>query len=224
MDVKSLFTNIPRVEGINAVAKAPEKIKDVNISSRDIIKFLSLTLYFNNFEFSRKHFLQMKVSSMGSKSSWSYVDIFMNEFETKHIYPRISNLTLTYFRFVNDSLLTFFKEINTVHESIKFDCKYSLKSTNFLDTTVFKNNQRSLSTKLFAKGPHITYAKQIRFLTLPPSKYASVLFDINPPSLPVLAYAATRGLQSMKIINFNNTAVLNEFHLFINLFDVQVTI
>ena len=50
-----------------------------------------------------------------------------------------------------ESLLTFFKEINTVHESIKFDCKYSLESINFLDRTVFKNNQRSLSTKLFAE-------------------------------------------------------------------------
>ena len=78
-----------------------------------------------------------------------------------HIYPRISNDTLAYFRFVDDifmtwigskeSLLAFFNEINTVHESIKFDCKYSLESINFLDTAVFKNNQLSLSTKIFSK-------------------------------------------------------------------------
>ena len=69
----------------------------------------------------------------------------MVEFETKHIYPHISNHTLAYFQFLDDtfmiwiglkeSLLAFFKEINTIHESIKFDCKYSLKSINFLDTT-----------------------------------------------------------------------------------------
>ena len=72
-----------------------------------------------------------------------------------------SNHTLAYFRFVDEisiiwigskeSFLTFFKEINTLHGSIKFDCKYSLKNISFLNTTVFKNNQRSLSTKLFAK-------------------------------------------------------------------------
>ena len=72
---------------------------------------------------------------MGSKSSCH--DIFMDEFETKQMYPHVANLTLDYFRFVDDifinwigskdSLFTFFKEINTVHESIKFDCKYSLK-------------------------------------------------------------------------------------------------
>ena len=70
-------------------------------------------------------------------------------------------MTLAYFRFADDifmiwigskeSLLAFFNEINTMHESIKFDCKYSLGSINFLDTTVFKNSQRSLSTKLFSK-------------------------------------------------------------------------
>ena len=98
---------------------------------------------------------------MGSKSSCRYADIYRDEFETKHIYPRISNDTLAYFRVVDDifmiwigskeSLLAFFNEINTEHESINFDCKYSLESINFLDTTVFKNNQRFLSTKLFSK-------------------------------------------------------------------------
>ena len=50
-----------------------------------------------------------------------------------------------------ESLLAFCNEINTVHESINFDCKYSLESINFLVTTFFKNNQRSPSTKLFSK-------------------------------------------------------------------------
>ncbi|MCH2406292.1 MAG: hypothetical protein MK200_08895, partial [Nitrosopumilus sp.] len=37
------------------------------------------------------------------------------------------------------------------HESIKFDCTYSNDKINFLDTTVFKNDRKSLSTKLFTK-------------------------------------------------------------------------
>ena len=161
MDVKSLFTNIPHSEGINAVARALEKLENSNVSNRVIIKLLSLTLYLNNFEFNGKQFLQKKGSSMGSKSSCRYADIFMDDFETKQIYPRTSNQSLAYFRFVDDifmvwigseeSLLVFFKEINTVHENIKFDCKYSYKSIDFLDATVFKNNQQSLSTKLFTK-------------------------------------------------------------------------
>ena len=48
-------------------------------------------------------------------------------------------------------LLSFFKEINTVHNSIKFDCNYSKEKVNFSDTTVFRNEQNDLSTKLYAK-------------------------------------------------------------------------
>ena len=69
MDVKSLFTQIPHTEGINAVARAIENAKNTNMSNRVILKLLSLTLHLNNFEFNGKHYLQKKGSSMGSKSS-----------------------------------------------------------------------------------------------------------------------------------------------------------
>ena len=47
---------------------------------------------------------------------------------------------------------------------------------------------------------HITYyvRKKIRFLTLPPSKYASVLFDLNPPSLPVRGNQRTTKYENNK--------------------------
>ena len=79
---------------------------------------------------------------MGSKCSCSYANIFMDDFETKYIYPRISRNYLCYLRFV---------EINTVHDTFKFDCQYSFNSINFLDTAVYKNKHNSLSTKLFTK-------------------------------------------------------------------------
>ena len=161
MDVKSLFTQIPHNEGINAVARTLERLEKSNVSNRVILKLLSLTLHLNNFEFNGKHFLQKKGSSMGSKSSCRYADIFMDDFETRYIYPRISDKYLAYYRFVDDifmlwtgtkaDLLAFFKEINTVHESIKFDCKFSYTSINFLDTTVYKNERNCLSTKVYTK-------------------------------------------------------------------------
>ena len=42
MDVKSLYTNIRHTEGIQSIAKALEDRKDENMSTRVIIKFLSL--------------------------------------------------------------------------------------------------------------------------------------------------------------------------------------
>ena len=85
----------------------------------------------------------------------------MDNFERRYIYPRIIDKYLAYYRFVDDifivwtgteeELLAFFDEINKVHDHIKFDSNYSKNSINFLDTTVFKNERRSLSTKLYTK-------------------------------------------------------------------------
>ena len=99
---------------------------------------------------------------MGSKSSCHYADVFMDDFEIKHIYPRTLNQALAYYRFVDDIFMlwteseakfkTFFEQINKTHSTIKFDYKYSYESIEFLDTLVFKNNRNSLSTKLYSKA------------------------------------------------------------------------
>ena len=161
MDVKSLYTNIPHSEGINAVAKALEKEDNKSISSRVIIKFLSLILNLNNFTFNNENVLQIKGCAMGAKCSSTYGNIFMGEIEENHIYPLTDNNTKCYFRFIDDiffiwhkseSLLKeVFQRLNQAHPSIKFDCKYSYKEINFLDTTVIINNDRSLTTKLHTK-------------------------------------------------------------------------
>ena len=158
MDVKSLFTNIPNIEGINAVAKALENQMDLKIPTRVIIKFLHLTLTLNNFSFNGRNIFQKKGSSMGSKSSCRYAVVFMDDFENKHIYPRTLNQALAYYDDIfmlwtesEAKLKAFFEQINKTHSMIKFDYKYSYESIEFLDTLVFKNNRNSLSTKLYSK-------------------------------------------------------------------------
>ena len=51
MDIASLYTNILHKEGINAVAQSLEENNSVSISTRVIVKFLSLVLNLNNFTF-----------------------------------------------------------------------------------------------------------------------------------------------------------------------------
>ena len=50
-----------------------------------------------------------------------------------------------------EELLESFEDINSLHRTIKFDYKYSKKSIDFLDTTVYLNKEGKLSTKLYVK-------------------------------------------------------------------------
>ena len=81
--------------------------------------------------------------------------------EKFEIYPPINGKHLCYYRFRDDifmiwtggekALKEFFIKINTLHNSIKFDCKYSKKEINFLDTTVTIEENGTLNTKLYQK-------------------------------------------------------------------------
>ena len=98
---------------------------------------------------------------MGSKCLCSYTNLFMGKFEKNCIYPLISNKCICYFRYVDDifmiwtesetELNQFFTKLNFVHATIKFECKYSNKEINFLDTIVCICRSNTLITKLYKK-------------------------------------------------------------------------
>ena len=68
---------------------------------------------------------------MGTICAPAYANIFMVEFEVKHIYPKIESKATTYLRYIDDifmiwtkstsELKAFLEEINSIHHSIKFD-------------------------------------------------------------------------------------------------------
>ena len=160
MDVRSLYTNIPNEEGIQAVRES------LNASStrrptRIITTFLRLILTLNNFIFNGINFLQLIGCAMGTKCAPSYANIFMGKFEELHIYQRIRSKTLLYLRYIDDlffifngteeELKRFFQEINQVHRTIKFDYTYSKKEINFLDLIIYKDGKGKLQTKVYTK-------------------------------------------------------------------------
>ena len=161
MDVSSLYTNIPHREGLNAVARALEARTNRSVPTRVLLKFLSMILHLNNFCFNDTNYIQTKGCAMGSKCSGSYADIFMGDFEARHIYPRINGKHKAYTRFKDDifliwtggeaALLDFFQEINAVHGSIKFECKHAKDIINFLDTNIHINPDGTLKTSLYRK-------------------------------------------------------------------------
>ena len=84
----------------------------------------------------------------------------MGWFEEKFIYSLPTNLSDFYLRFIGDIFLIwngtktefddFVKRINEPHPSIKFEYEISQIEINFLDTTVFKVDNK-LRTKVYVK-------------------------------------------------------------------------
>ena len=89
-----------------------------------------------------------RIVSWALNAHQAFDNMFMGTFEEKYIYTLINNLKLFCIRFIDDmfllwkspleELLKFKEHINTVHPTIKFDFRYSSKSTNFLDSFVTK--------------------------------------------------------------------------------------
>ena len=71
----------------------------------------------------------------------------MDHFERKYICPFLEGVSLSYLGFIDDiffiwtgskdQLITFLNNLNTKHNSIKFEWKISQSSLPFLDTEVY---------------------------------------------------------------------------------------
>lgn len=160
MDVRSLYTNIPNGEGIQAVRDALNA-SATRLPTRIITTFLLLILTLNNFIFNGINYIQRMGCAMGTKCAPSYANLFMGKFEDLYIYPRLLNKSRIYLRYIDDlffiwtgteqELKTFFQQINKVHRTIKFDYEFSKKEINFLDLTIYKDNKGKLATKVYTK-------------------------------------------------------------------------
>ena len=101
---------------------------------------------------------------MGTICAPSYANIFMANFEAKHIYPYIkekSLLYLRYIRYIDDifiiwkvtkaELMTFIKELNKKHKTIKFDFQISPRKIAYLDAMLYKDKNNNIQTTLYRK-------------------------------------------------------------------------
>ena len=162
-DVKSLYTNIPNDQGIQACV---DMLNENNIITpklkQSVIDILSLILNKNSFTFNNEHFLQIHRTAMGSPMAPTYANIFMAILERKLLNEAPQGLIpIEWIRFIDDifaiwthgieKLQKFLSYINNFHPTIKFDYTYSYKSVNFLDTTVYINPNNKLESDLYIK-------------------------------------------------------------------------
>ena len=99
---------------------------------------------------------------MGTIYVPSYANIFMLEFEEKHIYPLTKNKSVVYLCDIDNifmvwiksysELRKFMSKINQKHQLIKFDVKFSKENIEFLDTLVYIDSNERLQTTFCKKA------------------------------------------------------------------------
>ena len=163
IDVKSLYTNIPHAEGINAVLEALDNKHGRMWPLRKVIhQFLEYILKENYFTFNDKLYLQKHGTAMGTKMAPSFANIFMGVLEQTILSSSPDHLIpLLWKRFIDDIFLlwthgeesfhSFIQYLNSFHPTIKFEVTHSTKRVNFLDTTVYITPQHTLQTTLYTK-------------------------------------------------------------------------
>ncbi|KAM9316187.1 phospholipase B1, membrane-associated [Gastrophryne carolinensis] len=84
MDISSLYTNIPNMEGVQAVRYFLTK-KPPNIPTEYITRGLEMVLTNNFFKFETGHFQQIAGTAMGSAVAPAFANLFMGWLEEDHV-------------------------------------------------------------------------------------------------------------------------------------------
>lgn len=106
---------------------------------------LEFCLSHNYFWFAGRFCTQKRGVAMGAKFSPSLANLFMSEWEDRHIYGQQRSELLFYKRFIDDPFILGFLTNN----NIKLDCHWS-REHNYLDVTVMLCNKQ-LITKIYFK-------------------------------------------------------------------------
>nr|XP_039254344.1 uncharacterized protein LOC120331335 [Styela clava] len=145
IDVTSLYTNIPHVDGISAVEKYLKKHSNDKREIPWIKEAVNMVLNNNNFVFNDNHYLQINGTAMGTKMAPKYANTFMANLESKML-QTAKIKPLYYFRYIDDCFLIwthgetelkdFLNHANSIHPTIKFTFDYSTENIAFLDIKV----------------------------------------------------------------------------------------
>ena len=159
LDVTSLYTNIPHEEGLESNKRYLNLRSDLVIPTDFLITLMDFVLKNNNFTFNDEHFLQTQGTAMGTKMAPSYACLFMGDLEERfldqatfkpHIWIRFIDDIFFIWTHGQDKWDSFFENLNSFHQSIKFVSQTSSKSVPFLDMEV-KLIDGKIETDLYSK-------------------------------------------------------------------------
>jgi len=161
-DVESLFTNIPTIETINIILERAFKSNNTfhGLKKEALKKLLIICTQKSHFQFNGIYYDQIDGVAMGSPLGPLFANIFMDEFEKKHM-DKLKELGVTlWMRYVDDVFATLnnnanssdiLQFINQQHKNIKFTIEREKNNKlAFLDTCVTRNNN-NYTTSIYHK-------------------------------------------------------------------------
>ena len=101
LDVSSLYTNIPHVEGIVACIEALNTRETQSPPTADLAELISEILNKNAFVFGEQHYLQVHGTAMGTRIAPSYVNLFMAQLE-RRLLDNANMKPLIWWRYIDD--------------------------------------------------------------------------------------------------------------------------
>ena len=180
LDVSSLYTNIPHIEGVDWVCDHYDDtlpfwgdycsvLKPID---KETLRVLMLFILQNcTFEFNGKQYTQLYGTTMGAKFSVKFANIYMHKWLTKFIDSYVGVKPSFIARLIDDcfftwndsidELLKFINYLNGCHDSIKFEVTYSAEKVNFLDTVTYITDD-TIHTTVYTKP---TDKKQYLYFT-----------------------------------------------------------
>lgn len=168
MDVTSLYTNIPHLQGAEFVSEFYEETLEAwptnypltPISKQELHTLILFLLQNCTFSFNNLLYKQNYGTTMGSKFSVKFANIYMYKWFQKYLnsytllqpnfLARLIDDCFFLWNNTEEELKNFFDYLNNCHPTIKFETVYSNTSVNFLDTTTYIENN-IIKTKLYKK-------------------------------------------------------------------------
>lgn len=160
-DVTSLYTNMNIDRTLSCVKTLFDNNRQIKRPDKHLLKLLEVCLRNNDFSFNGKFYLQTTGIAMGKRFAPSLADIYLTEFDETamngfHVKP------LLYFRYLDDVFFLWPSDLHTLKQfetflnaqipDIKITFEHSDKEINFLDTTIYIDNNNTLQTKVFFKS------------------------------------------------------------------------
>ena len=161
LDVASLYTNIPIVQGVEVVQSFFNQYPDIDRPDNFIILLLRISLFKNDFAFNGKYYRQIKGVAMGKQYAPNFANLYMSRWEEHVLKVLPGPKPKIWLRYIDDifgiwegslkDLLNFIQSINNFDKNIQVSGNTSFSDIQFLDLVIFKTQDFRLSFMVYLK-------------------------------------------------------------------------